>query len=68
MVPGQKLGLCLTSTLNLIMPIKPREPPLLQLHITFESSYGQCTEFPNQTSMGGTLLWHLETLNYKILS
>lgn len=47
------------------MSIKHREPPLLQLHITFESCYGQRTESPHQTSVGGTLLCHLETLNYK---
>lgn len=54
MFPGQKLGLCLTSTLSLIMSIKHMEPPLLQPHIMFESCYGQHTEFPNQTSVGGT--------------
>lgn len=68
MFPGQKLGLCLTSTLSLIMSIKHMEPPLLQPHIMCESCYGQHTEFPNQTSVGGTFLWHLETLNYKVTS
>lgn len=62
MFPGQKLELCLTSTLSFIMSIKLL---LLWPHIRLESRcYGQHTEFPNQISMGGTFLWHLETLSY----